>query len=56
MKQFNKGEKFVEEVDIGWDLEARRDDAKSLARMRDDRTRVEKSTQLPLNDRKKSAS
>ena len=56
MKQFNKGEKFVEEVDIGWDLEARRDDAKSLARMRDDKKRVEKSTQITLNDRKTSVS
>ena len=56
MKQFNKGENFVEEVDIGWDLEARRDDAKSLARMRDDKKRVEKSTQITLNDRKTSVS
>ena len=54
--EYEQGENFVEDIDIGWDMEARRDDAISKSRMRDSEEKKDKSTQITLNDRKTSLS
>ena len=53
-KECGIGKKINEEIDIGWDLEARRDSDIQNSRARDEQEKWEKSTEITLNGRKMS--
>ena len=51
-KECGTMKKINEEIDIGWDLEARRDSDIQNSRARDEQEKWEKSTEITLNGRK----
>ena len=53
-KECGTMKKINEEIDIGWDLEARRDSDIQHSRARDEQEKWEKSTEITLNGRKMS--
>ena len=53
-KECGTMKKINEEIDIGWDLEARRDSDIQNSRARDEQEKWEKSTEITLNGRKMS--